>query len=147
MLVVLGGNPVYNTPADLKLNAERMAKIPMRVHLGMHADETAEQCFWHVAEKHYLEGWSDARAFDGTASIVQPLIAPLYDGKNIHEVVQLFLKENFDKKDYDIVREYWQKQNMGIAPAAAPATVPAKAEAKVASTPAPPAKKEVQKLP
>ena len=110
MLVILGGNPVYNTPADLKLNAERMAKIPMRVHLGLYADETAEHCHWHVAEKHFLEGWSDARAFDGTASIVQPLIDPLYDGKNVHEVVQLFFKENFDKKDYDIVKEYWQKQ-------------------------------------
>jgi len=117
MLVVLGGNPVYNTPADLKLNAERMAKIPMRIHLGMHADETAEHCFWHIHEKHFLEGWSDARAYDGTVSIVQPLIAPLYDGKNVHEVVQLFLKENFDKKDHDIIKEYWQRTD--IKPAAA----------------------------
>jgi molybdopterin-containing oxidoreductase family iron-sulfur binding subunit len=123
MLVILGGNPVYNTPADLKLNAERMSKIPLRVHLGLYADETAEHCYWHVAEKHYLEGWSDTRAYDGTASIVQPLIAPLYDGKNVHEVVQLFLKENFDKKDHDIVKEYWQKTD--IKPAAA-----AKTEAK-----------------
>ena len=90
------------------------------MHLGLYADETAEHCHWHVHEKHYLEGWSDARAYDGTASIVQPLIAPLYDGKNVHEVVQLFLKENFDKKDYDIVKEYWQKTN--IIPAAAAPT-------------------------
>lgn len=128
MLVVLGGNPVYNTPADLKLSPERMAKIGLRVHLGLHADETAEQCHWHVPENHYLESWSDARAFDGTASIVQPLIKPLYDGKNIHEVVQLFLKENFEKKDHDIVKEYWQKADIKPAAVAAPAKTEAKTE-------------------
>lgn len=130
MLVILGGNPVYNSPADLKLTQARLqtiAKSGMAVHLGQHFDETAEQCAWHVAEKHYLEGWSDARAYDGTATIVQPLIAPLYDGKNAHEVVQLFMKEGFDKKDYDIVKEYWQKQT--ITPAAA--VVPTKTEEKV----------------
>ncbi|CAN5430127.1 hypothetical protein BH10ACI3_BH10ACI3_05230 [soil metagenome] len=135
MLVVLGGNPVYNTPADLKLNAERMNRVAMRVHLGQHFDETAELCQWHVAEKHYLEGWSDARAYDGTASIVQPVIAPLYDGKNVHEVVQLFLKENFDKKDHDIVKEYWQKTDIKPA-AAAPAKTEEKTEAKTEEKPA-----------
>src|SRR5258705_7027120 len=98
----------------------------------MNADETAEFCHWHVPENHYLESWSDARAYDGTASIVQPLIAPLYDGKNIHEVVQLFLKENFDKKDHDIVKEYWQKTD--IKPAA---TVAAKTEEKTEVKPEP----------
>lgn len=125
MLVVLGGNPVYNTPSDLRLDRARLDKVPMRIHLGPYFDETAEQCHWHVAEKHYFEGWSDARAYDGTASIVQPLIAPLYDSKSIHEVVQLFFKENYDKKDLDIVKAYWQAAN--ITPAAA-----SKAEPKAA---------------
>ena len=116
MLVILGANPVYNTPADLKLNAERFNKIQLRVHLGMYADETAELCQWHIAEKHFLESWSDTRAFDGTVSIVQPLIAPLYDGKSMHEVVQVFAQENFDKKDLDIVKEFWQKQGLTSAP-------------------------------
>ncbi|HEV7700887.1 MAG TPA: TAT-variant-translocated molybdopterin oxidoreductase [Pyrinomonadaceae bacterium] len=137
MLVVLGGNPVYNTPADLRLNAERMAKVPLRIHLGLYADETAEQCHWHIQEKHYLEGWSDTRAYDGTVAITQPLIAPLYDGKNAHEVVQLAFKENFDKKDYDIVREYWQRTNITAAAsvAAKPGEEVPKTEAK-AATPA-----------
>ena len=98
MLIILGGNPVYNTPADLKLSPERMAKIPMRVHLGLYninnesqsVDETAALCQWHINEKHYLESWGDGRAYDGTVTLVQPLIMPLYDGKNIYEVVQLF---------------------------------------------------------
>ncbi|MEP7076447.1 MAG: TAT-variant-translocated molybdopterin oxidoreductase [Acidobacteriota bacterium] len=123
MLVILGGNPVYSTPADLKLTFERLnEKVPLRIHLGSHQDETAEVCHWHIPEKHYLEGWSDARAYDGTASIVQPLISPLYDSHNAHEILQLFFKENYDKKDYDIVKEYWQKQNITAAPPVAAAT-------------------------
>lgn len=137
MLVILGGNPVYNTPSDLKLNAERMKKAGTTIHLGQHFDETAEHCYWHVGEKHFLESWSDARAFDGTASIVQPLIAPLYDGKNAHEVVQLFFKENFDKKDHDIVKEFWQKTD--IKPAA---VVAAKTEGKTEAPKAEGAKEE-----
>ena len=130
-LVILGGNPVYNTPADIRLNAERMAKVPLRVHLGHYADETAEQCHWHINEKHFLEGWSDTRAYDGTATITQPLIEPLYGGKNIHEVVQVLFKENFDKKDYDILREYWQRTN--ITPAAVAAKTSTATEAPVGS--------------
>ncbi len=112
MLVILGGNPAYNTPADLKLNLDRMNKVPLRVHLGLHHDETAEICHWHIPAKHYLESWSDARAFDGSVSIIQPLIEPLYAGKGIHEIVQLFFREDFEKKDLDIVKGHWQAQNI-----------------------------------
>ena len=133
ILVVLGGNPVYNTPADLKLNADRMNKIPLRVHLGLYnintesqgVDETAELCQWHVNEKHYLESWGDSRAYDGTVTFVQPIIQPLYEGKNIYEFVQLFMKENFDKKDLDIIKENWQKQGFGSLTAAAIKPAPA----------------------
>ncbi len=115
MLVILGANPVYNTPIDLKLNAERMNKIPLRVHLGMYFDETAEICHWHISEKHFLEMWGDTRAYDGTVTIVQPLIEPLYGSKSIYEVAQVFFRENYDKKDYDIVRENWQRQGFTAA--------------------------------
>ena len=123
MLVILGGNPVYNTPADLKLNIERMNKVPLRVHLGSHVDETGELCHWHVPAKHYLEAWGDARAYDGTATLVQPLINPLYDSHSAYELTQLFFKENFDKKDYDIVKAFWQSQNAS-APTAATTAAP-----------------------
>jgi molybdopterin-containing oxidoreductase family iron-sulfur binding subunit len=86
VLVVLGGNPVYDAPADLEF-ARRMEKVPLRIHHGLYEDETAERCHWHVPAAHPLEAWSDARAFDGTVTIVQPLIAPLYAGcKSAHEV-------------------------------------------------------------
>ena len=118
-LVMLGGNPVYNTPADLKLTPERLEKVGTRIHLSQHVDETSEYCHWHVSEKHYLETWTDTRAYDGTVTLVQPLVQPLYDSRSAHEVVQLFFKENYDKRDYDIVKEFWQAQNITAAPAAA----------------------------
>ncbi len=111
-LVIIGGNPVYNTPADLKLNQERLFKIPMTVHVGAQVDETGELCRWHVNGKHFLEMWSDTRAFDGTATIVQPLVQALYDGKSAHEIVQLFAKENFEKKEIDIVKDYWKTNGL-----------------------------------
>lgn len=121
MLVIMGANPAYSAPSDLRFTKERLSKVPLRVHVGEHNDETADLCHWHVKGTNYLEMWSDGRAYDGTVSITQPLVKPLYDGKSVHEVVQLALKENFDKKGGDIVKEYWQKQGLSAAPAAAPA--------------------------
>ena len=79
VLVIVGGNPVYTAPADLAF-ADALGKVPLRVHLSPHHDETSALCHWHIPEAHFLEAWSDARAYDGTVSIVQPLIAPLYGG-------------------------------------------------------------------
>ncbi|HUE84415.1 MAG TPA: TAT-variant-translocated molybdopterin oxidoreductase [Pyrinomonadaceae bacterium] len=107
LLVILGGNPVYNTPADLKLDFNRLAKVNLRAHLSLYKDETSAICHWHVPEAHYLESWSDTRTFDGTVSIVQPLIEPLYGGKTAHEVLALF-SDQYDRSGYDIVRSYWQ---------------------------------------
>nr|MCU0239084.1 TAT-variant-translocated molybdopterin oxidoreductase [Pyrinomonadaceae bacterium] len=112
MLVMIGGNPVYNTPADVKLSKERLEKVPTKVHVSLAVDETSEICQWHVNGKHFLEMWSDTRAFDGTVSVVQPLIAPLYDGKSAHEIVQLFAKDNFEKKEIDIVKDFWKANGL-----------------------------------
>ncbi|HEU4479927.1 MAG TPA: TAT-variant-translocated molybdopterin oxidoreductase, partial [Pyrinomonadaceae bacterium] len=107
LLVMLGGNPVYNTPSDLKLDFNRLSKVKLRVHLSSHKDETSELCHWHVPDAHYLESWGDTRTIDGTVSIVQPLIEPLYGSKSAHEVLAVF-SEKYDRKAYEIVREYWQ---------------------------------------
>jgi len=107
LLVIVGGNPVYNTPADLKLDKDRMFKTKLRVHLSQYKDETSDFCHWHIPESHYLEAWSDTRAYDGTVSIVQPLIEPLYQSKSAHELLAVFSPQ-YDKKPYDIVRDYWR---------------------------------------
>lgn len=108
-LVIIGGNPFYNAPADLKLDLNRLKKVNLRVHHSLYNDETSELCHWHIPATHYLESWGDTRSYDGTVTIVQPLIAPLYEGKTAHELLALF-SDNYDRKPYDIVRDYWRGQ-------------------------------------
>jgi len=107
-LVVIGGNPVYCAPGDVAF-ADALAKVPLAVRLGLYEDETSARCHWHLPATHALEAWSDARAFDGTATLVQPLIAPLYAGRSAHEIVSL-LAEGTSRAGYAIVREYWQSR-------------------------------------
>jgi MoCo/4Fe-4S cofactor protein with predicted Tat translocation signal len=113
LLVILGGNPAYDAPADLNFaDVLKNGKVPLRVHLGLYQNETAELCQWHINQAHELETWGDARAYDGTVSIIQPLIAPLYQGKSAAEFVAL-LSGQSDVTGYDLVRAYWQKQHSG----------------------------------
>ena len=113
LLVIMGGNPAYDAPADLGFaDALKSSNISLRIHHGLYQNETSEYCHWHVNESHSLEAWSDGRAYDGTVSIVQPLIAPLYNGKSAHELVSALLGIG-DATGFDIVRAYWQKQHPG----------------------------------
>ncbi len=149
VLLILGGNPGYNTPSDLRFTKERLDNVPFRVHVGEYFDETAALCHWHVSAANYLETWQDVRAYDGTVTIAQPLIQPLYDSKSISEVLQLLFTDNYEKSSMQIVKDYWQGNGMnGAAPAApAPAASPsaetaagqsdAAAEPSPAATPAP----------
>ena len=114
LLVILGGNPAYDAPVDLGFaDALKNTNVALRVHLGLHNNETAELCHWHINEAHYLEAWGDGRAYDGTASIVQPLIQPLYAGRSALEVVA-FLSGQPNATGYELVRAYWQKQHAGL---------------------------------
>jgi len=106
LLVILGGNPVYTAPVDLNF-ADALGKAQQRVHLSLYEDETSALCQWQVPEAHFLETWSDARAYDGTVSIVQPLIAPLYNGKSAHDVLAA-LSDRPEKSAYSLVREFWK---------------------------------------
>jgi len=101
-LVMLGVNPMYAAPADLEF-AAAFDKVPNTVHLGSHVDETGAVSLWHVNKTHYLESWSDARAYDGTISIIQPMIAPLYGGHSAHEVLQTLL-DNPQASAFDVVQ-------------------------------------------
>ncbi|HXV84130.1 MAG TPA: TAT-variant-translocated molybdopterin oxidoreductase [Candidatus Binatia bacterium] len=108
ILLLLGGNPVYTAPVDFGF-AERLANVPLRVHSGLFEDETSAYCHWHIPEAHYLESWSDIRAYDGTATILQPLIAPLYGGKSSDEILAAVLGRA-GETPYDTVRNYWKGQ-------------------------------------
>jgi len=99
-LVMLGVNPLYNAPVDLDFESA-FNKVPVTVHLGSHLDETGFYSTWHINKTHYLESWSDARAYDGTISIVQPMIDPLYGGKSAHDVFQALLDPSLS--GYDVV--------------------------------------------
>ncbi|HEU5131966.1 MAG TPA: hypothetical protein VFT26_07690, partial [Pyrinomonadaceae bacterium] len=130
LLVIIGGNPVHDTPVDLKLSPERLNKVKkLRVHLSPYKDETSEWCHWHVPAAHYLESWGDTRSYDGTVTIMQPLIEPLYEGKTAHELLAVF-STKYDRKPYEIVRTFWQSQrasgnNQGQAQTARAQTQPA----------------------
>ena len=108
LLLILGGNPVYNAPVDFDF-AAHLTKVPLRAHLATYYDETSDLCHWHIPEAHYLESWGDARAYDGTVSIMQPLIAPLYNGKSAYELLAAFTNRP-EQSSYDIVRAYWKSQ-------------------------------------
>jgi molybdopterin-containing oxidoreductase family iron-sulfur binding subunit len=104
-LVVLGGNPAYDAPSDLDF-AAALAKVPNSVCLSLHRHETGRACGWHVPEAHPLEAWGDARAVDGTASVIQPLIAPLLDGVSRVELLGL-LATGTAQPGHDVVRATW----------------------------------------
>src|SRR5258705_571634 len=107
-----------------------MQKVALRDHLGLYEDETAALCHWHLAEAHYLESWSDVRSDDGTVTIIQPLIAPLYGGKSAHEVMSA-LSSSGERSGYDLVRATWSRL---AAPPGAASAGPV-----LAPAPAPPA--------
>jgi MoCo/4Fe-4S cofactor protein with predicted Tat translocation signal len=111
MLLIMGSNPVYSAPVNFGF-ADAMKKVPLRVQHSLYHDETTELVHWHVNATHYLEEWGDVRAFDGTASIVQPLIAPLYNGKSQYEFINALVGSS-ETAGYDLVRKTWQDQIKG----------------------------------
>ena len=77
LLLILGGNPVYNAPIDFNFTTG-IEKVKTSIHVATQFNETSLKTTWHIPEPHFLEDWGDARSLDGTVSIIQPLIAPLY---------------------------------------------------------------------
>jgi MoCo/4Fe-4S cofactor protein with predicted Tat translocation signal len=107
LLVIVSGNPVFTAPVDLAF-PDAMNKVQLRVHLSQYDDETSAMCHWQIPESHFLESWSDARGYDGTVSIIQPLIAPLYSGKSSHELIAT-MSDQPERSGYDLVRDFWSK--------------------------------------
>lgn len=111
LLIILDSNPVYTVPRDLRFE-QYIQKVPKRIHLGLHVDETAVLSHWHIPATHYLETFSDALASDGTVSTIQPLISPLYNGHSAHEVLALAIGQD-GQKPYDLLKGFWQAKFPG----------------------------------
>ncbi|MFQ3650588.1 MAG: TAT-variant-translocated molybdopterin oxidoreductase [Gemmataceae bacterium] len=124
-VVFVGSNPAYSGPADLDLakalaeelkkpaSSRKSKKDWLAVHMGLYFDETARLCHWHIPQVHFLEDWSDGVGLDGTACIIQPLIAPLYDGKSLHDLIGSLTKKgdgDYDSRStFEMVRDHWKK--------------------------------------
>jgi len=107
-LLIVGANPAYTAPSDIPF-ADLLGEADLSVHLGRYRDETARQCNWHIPRSHPLESWSDRRAWDGTASIVQPIIDPLYNTWTAHDVLAQLLGEP-ETTSRERVRDYWESR-------------------------------------
>jgi len=109
LLLVTSVNPVFSAPADVPF-ADALGRVKLSAHLGLYRDETAARTTWHIPEAHYLESWSDARAYDGTVTILQPLIAPLYQGRSALEIAATLAGKG-QTSAHALVREYWKGRN------------------------------------
>ncbi len=107
-LIMLNSNPVYDAPADFDFKTA-LGKARMTVHLGSHVGETGQEAIWHLPAAHYLESWSDVRSYDGTVSVIQPLIEPLYGGHTAHDFIQGMLDDP-SISAYTAVKQTWAAQ-------------------------------------
>ena len=107
VLLMLGGNPVYTAPNDLNFE-QVLANVPFSAHLSLYQDETSARSTWHVPQTHELETWSDARAFDGTATVMQPLIDPFYNGISVHQVLAAIVGDS--SSPLELVQATYQNQ-------------------------------------
>jgi MoCo/4Fe-4S cofactor protein with predicted Tat translocation signal len=111
VLVIMGGNPVFTAPVDLRF-AERLARVNLVIYHSTHLDETSPYAHWNVPEAHPLESWGDPRSFDGTVTLMQPLIDPLYEGRSPHEFIGAFSSQP-ERRGLAIVKDYWTKTYSG----------------------------------
>ncbi len=107
-LLMLGCNPAYDAPSDVGF-VDALGRVPLKIHAGITVDETATHSDWHLPLLHPLEGWGDARAFDGTVSLLQPTIAPFYDGRSVPEILSV-LFEPQPRNGMTLLRAYWSGQ-------------------------------------
>jgi len=105
-LIIIDSNPVYSAPGDLAFG-DLIGTVPFTAHLGLYDDETANRCTWHLPLSHPLESWSDLCGLDGTVSIVQPLIRPLYATRTAHELLA-YMHGAASASSHDLVRATWQ---------------------------------------
>jgi molybdopterin-containing oxidoreductase family iron-sulfur binding subunit len=104
-LLLLDCNPLQASAPEPGLEG-LMQKVPFCLHAGLYYDESAAHCHWHVPLNHALDGWTDVRAADGSACIVQPLIEPMYSTRTLHQLIELLLT-SADSDALNHVRSTW----------------------------------------
>jgi molybdopterin-containing oxidoreductase family iron-sulfur binding subunit len=112
-LVILGGNPVHNAPADLELGA-KVRSVQASFHLSTHRDETSAACTWHAPRAHWLESWGDARSLDGTVSVQQPLIDAMFQGRSDIELLAQ-IAGTTTPRGHDLVRATLRGETTALA--------------------------------
>lgn len=112
LLLILGANPAYTAPAELEFASALKDSHALKIHQSLLVDETSECCDWHIPETHYLEAWGDVRAFDGTVSVIQPLIYPLFQAWTPSQLLAA-ISGNFMADPREIVREHWRSAHSG----------------------------------
>ena len=110
-LLVSGANPVYTLPPELEVEAAFAGVREASFYHGDYVDETARLCRWMVPRLHYLESWGDARAWDGTISMVQPLIAPLRFGRTVDQLLAGLLG-NRHATDHRLLNDFWRTSTL-----------------------------------
>lgn len=101
-LLVLESNPVHTAPPGF---VAALGHVPLRIHAGLHADETAAKCQWHVPLTHSLEMWSDGTAADGSSVLAQPLVRPWLDLRSRHALLGALLDDKLG--DMQRLRATW----------------------------------------
>jgi len=127
-LVMLGANPAYDAPGDVDF-AGALSKVATSIHLGLYVDETAKVSGWHVPMTHFLETWGDGRTWDGTVTVAQPLITPMFNGTSALEMLATIAGET-KATPLDLVRNTITA--LMVPEAAAPAAEAEAAEAEKA---------------
>ncbi len=105
-------NPIYTAPADLGFVNLVESKLRLFIHSGLYFEESARHAHWHVPARHDLESWGDLRAFDGTVTLQQPLIEPLYEGRTAVELLAAFAGED-SASPREMVRNRWRGRHGG----------------------------------
>ena len=114
-LVVTAFNPVYTAPVGVTLGAA-LSAVPNSIYLALREDETSKHGAWVLPAAHVLESWGDTRAVDGTASIIQPLIEPLFQGLTELDVLSPFAGVA-ERTPYQLVKAHWQRRAGASGPA------------------------------
>ncbi|AYO82370.1 TAT-variant-translocated molybdopterin oxidoreductase [Methylobacterium brachiatum] len=117
VLIVLGANPVYDAPAALDF-AARMERVPLKIHAGLYADETGAHADWHLPTAHPLESWGDVRSLDGTVGLIQPTVAPLYNGRTLQDMLAFLTDGRGSEGGADalgLVKARWRKEGEDAA--------------------------------